>query len=69
MRLPSPGTQYDAENEASVRREIEDADGKNQKRGSDYEVSKNGRLILTDTVTMTRYNVTIVSGVLTLAAL
>lgn len=68
MRLPSPPPAYDQQNEASARRAIEESDEANQKRGSDYEVAR-GRLILPDTVTGTRYNVTIVSGALTLTAL
>lgn len=68
LRLPQPGRAYDAENEARTRRSLEEADDANQKRGSDYEVSR-GRLILTDTVTGTRYNLTIASGVVTLTAL
>ncbi len=69
MRLPPPSPQYDVLNEANTRRLIETADNENQKSGSDYEVGKMGRLILTDTVTNDRYNVTIASGVLTLTML
>ena len=56
----------DQNNIAASFREIEREDLRNQKRGQEYEPE---RLILKDTVTGTRYVVTIASGSLTLTAL
>lgn len=46
MNLPKPGPSYDANNEAQTRSILEQADANNQKRNSDFVVSKN-RLLLT----------------------
>lgn len=46
MNLPNPPAAYDRNDEAATRRELEKADGKNQKRGTDIEMGS-ARLILT----------------------
>ena len=66
LRQPKPG--YDPQDEQHRNNEIERADRQNHKKNRDVEIG-NGRLILKDTVTGTRYNVTIVSGTLTLTSL
>lgn len=69
MNLPPPGEKYDANNEAQMRAILEREDARNHKKGEAIEVGANVPLILTDTATGTRYSLTVVSGVLTLAAL
>lgn len=51
-----------------VRQIIEQADSQNHKRNQDVEIGE-GRLILTDTVTGTRYSVRVTSGTLGITAL
>ncbi len=46
MNLPPPPAAYDRNDQTAARRELERADGKNQKRGQDIEVGS-ARLILT----------------------
>lgn len=69
MNLPNPPTSYDPTDQTNVRVALKRADADNVKRGSDYEVGKNVRIIMTDTVTQARYALTVASGVLTLSAL
>lgn len=62
---PTPGA-YSQTNESSFRQAVVEEDRRNLKRGEEMNPE---RFVLTDTVTGTRYMVTIVSGVLTLTAL
>lgn len=67
MILPQAPAQYDASDQNRVRDMIRQEFAKAFMKGQTIEVA-NGRLVLTDTVTGTRYAVTIVSGTLTLTA-
>lgn len=67
MKLPSAiSDKYSKEHMASLIRAIADADAQNVKKGTEWNAV---RLVLTDTDTGARYNVTVASGVLTLVAL
>jgi hypothetical protein len=65
MNLPATPFTYSPTNEAALREELKLQDARNLKRGGAIEQP---RLILKDTVTGDRYQVTIASGVLTLVA-
>ena len=67
MKLPIPKPEYRVADERERNRQIERADGQNLKSQQDCEIGE-GRLILTDTATGTRYQVKITSGVLGIAA-
>lgn len=67
--LPRAPLVYDQRNEQQTRDELQRNDTQILRRDKDADLPSNVRLVLTDTVTGTRYSVTIVSGVLTLTAL
>lgn len=67
-RLQQAPGQYSKTSEQEFRNEMERRDGEAHKRGRDIEVGDGVRVILTDTVTKTRYGLTVASGVLTLTA-
>lgn len=69
MSFPQAPQQYDRQNEALFRAQVAQEDGASHKRGRDIEVGKGCRIIFVDTVTGTRYAVTVASGALTLTAL
>lgn len=69
MNLSAAQKAYDAENENRTRQTIELADGQNHKRGHDIEAGRGAGLILTDTVTGTRYRLTVASGSVALTSL
>lgn len=66
LNLPTPPQQYSREDQVSLRRVIEEADGQNVKKNEEWNAR---RLVLTDTVTGARYELTVASGVFTLVAL
>lgn len=66
--FPPPDGQYDRRNETDFRTLVKQALDQCLRRNQDVEIG-NGRLILKDTVTGSRYSVTMVSGVLTTTAL
>ena len=66
LNLPASPAQYNKEDQTSLRRALTDADAQNVKKDEEWNAR---RLVLTDTVTGARYNVTVASGVLTLVAL
>ena len=66
MKLSAPTPMYDGIDQASARRQIEDADKLNYKKGQDVIVTAGQRLIQQDSVTSDYYRITVVSGVLTL---
>ena len=69
MNLPNPPSVYSPGNEAQTRAQLETEDRKNHKKFTDIEIGKGCRAIFTDTVTGTRYAMTIASGAVTLTAL
>lgn len=68
MILPVPGSQYSQNDEAQARSLIVREFNKARQKG-DLEISPSERLIMTDTVTGTKYVVSIASGSWTLTAL
>lgn len=66
MKKVKAPPQYNAENEQSFRNAAQDADDQNVKKGTEWNAV---RLVLTDTVSGTRYNLTVASGALVLTAL
>jgi hypothetical protein len=66
MNLPLAPEKYDPVNESNMRAALEQADRLNHKKGQETQLV---RLVLADTVTGTRYLVTVASGALTLTAL
>ena len=69
MNLPTPQDKYDPLNEAQMRAILEREDAGNHKKGRAIEVGANVPVILTDTVTGSRYSLTVASGSLVLTAL
>lgn len=69
MNLPTTPATYDRENEARAREAIVNEDAMNHKKMQDIEVGKNCRVIFVDTVTGTRYALTVASGAVALTAL
>lgn len=69
MNYPQAPKQYERENEALFRSKVAQEDDATHKRGRDIEVGKGCRVIFVDTVTGTRYAVTVTSGALALTAL
>lgn len=67
MNLPAPGEKYDPTNEAQTRATLEREDARNHKRGEAIEVGAGVPVILTDTVTGSRYSLTVASGSLVLS--
>jgi hypothetical protein len=67
-RLQQAPAQYSKGSEQEFRNEMERRDAEAHKKGRDIEVGDGVRVILTDTVTKTRYGLTVASGVLTLTA-
>ena len=65
---PAP-QQYSAFDQQTMRRTLDERDLENHKKQRDIEIGKNCRAIFTDTVTGTRYAMTVVSGAVTLTAL
>lgn len=59
---PAP-SQYSAFDQQTMRRTLDERDIEAHKKGRDIEIGKNCRAIFTDTVTGTRYALTIASGV------
>lgn len=57
MNLPSPSKQYDPQNEAQARSQIEQADAQNQKKSSDVVIKGNKLVIVSPDGT--RWSVTI----------
>lgn len=68
-RLQQAPVAYSQLSEQQFRNEMETRDAETHKKGRDIEVGEGVRVILTDTVTMTRYGLTVASGVLTLTAI
>lgn len=68
MNLPRATPAYDATDQERMRVDVTDADRENRKRGQDVEIAGSERLILKDTVTGTRYSLTIASGAVALVA-
>lgn len=68
MRRLTVPTAYDQSNEVAWRQAVRDADDENHKRDTDIEVGRGHRLVLTDTVTGTRYALTLASGMVVLTA-
>lgn len=68
MALPLAPAAYSQTDQAQMRREIERMDAENWKRLKDVDFAST-RPVLTDTVTGTRYKLTVVSGTLTVTAL
>jgi hypothetical protein len=66
MNLSRPPAQYDAQDQTTLRDSLTRADAQNHKRGADIEVGAGARVVLTDTVTKTRYALTVSGGALTL---
>lgn len=66
LNLPSPPDQYDKTFMQNLLTALVKADGMNVKSNEEYQAP---RFVLADTVTGTRYQVTIVSGALTLTAI
>jgi hypothetical protein len=66
MKQVSAPQQYDRANEQSFRNAAQEADAQNVKKNTEWNAA---RLVLTDTDTGARYQVTVASGVLTLVAL
>lgn len=66
LNLGAPPEQYTKADQINLRRVLTDADAQNVKKGEEWNAV---RLVLTDTVTGARYNLTVASGVLTLVAL
>lgn len=66
LNLPSAPAQYSADYMQRLSKAVIEADAKNLK--NDQEINA-VRLVLTDTVTSARYQVTVASGVLTVTAL
>ena len=66
LQLPNAPAQYSQQDQALLRAALAAADRDNAKQNQEANMK---RLVLTDTVTGTRYNVTIASGALTLVAL
>lgn len=64
LTLPAPPDVYNLRDQTALRRELESRMVRVLEGGQDCEVG-NGRLILTDTVTGSRYSLSMVSGVLT----
>lgn len=64
LTLPPAPAAYDAQDQAAVRRELENRMVTVLESGRDSEIGE-GRLILRDTVTGERYSLSMVSGVLT----
>jgi len=69
MRRLTVPPAYDQPNEVAWRQAVRDADDANHKRDTDIELGRGRRLILTDTVTGTRYALTVASGALSLTAI
>lgn len=69
MNLPNSPFQYDRGNEAQARDVIVQADAENHKKQRDIEIGKGCRAIFFDTVTGTRYAMSIASGAVVLTAL
>lgn len=65
---PAP-QQYSAFDQQTMRRTLDERDLEAHKKGRDIEIGKSCRAIFTDTVTGTRYAMTVASGVVTLTAL
>ena len=66
MKLPTAPDKYDKVNEQSMRNKLAQEDDRNVKQNTEWNAV---RLVLTDTVTGTRYNVTVASGAIALVAL
>lgn len=66
LKLPKPPKAYDAHNEAQMRQTVERELDRALKRDEEIQPA---RLVMADTVTGTRYLVTIASGAWTLTAL
>ncbi len=62
MNLPNPPAEYDRKDQAATRREIEKADTLAYHRNADVDLSQEQRVIFTDSVTSTRYRVTVTSA-------
>ena len=69
MRFSNPGQVYSQQDEQRFRQAVSQADDQNRKTGRDLELAVTERLIMTDTVTGTRYAITVESGALVLTAL
>lgn len=69
MNLPNPPEKYDRTNEAQTRDTLATVDAENHKKFRDLEVGQNCRVIFVDTVTGTRYAMSIASGAVALTAL
>lgn len=69
MSYPQPPAKYERDNEARFRSQAAQDDARNHKRQADIEVGKGCRVVLVDTVTGTRYALTVASGALALTAL
>lgn len=71
MPFQPPSLEYNISDQAQFRHEAARLDAENLKRQRDIEIGDRSgvsRLIVTDTVTGTRYKITVVSGALTLTA-
>lgn len=66
LQLPNAPAQYSQKDQAELRKALADADRRYAKQDGEANMA---RLVLTDTVTGARYNVTVASGALTLVAL
>ena len=67
--LPSAPLEYNARDQANVRKALQEADQQNIKTRRDLYLVQGERLILKDTVTGSNYTVTIASGALVVTAL
>jgi hypothetical protein len=68
MKLPRPRPTYDAQDEAQMRNQIEQADAQNLKRGQNVEIGGGAALIISDAAG-NRFRVTVVGGVVTATAM
>lgn len=69
MKLAPAPAQYDPRQQNAAQQTIERADGQNYKRGQDVELQPDQRLILVDTVTGDRCQITVASGALVVTPL
>lgn len=69
MNLPKPPSVYSQANEAQTRDVISQADEDNHKKLRDIEIGQGCRAIFFDTVTGTRYAMSVASGAVVLTAL
>jgi hypothetical protein len=69
MNLPNSPEKYERANEAQARDVISQADEENHKKQRNIEVGQGCRVIFFDTVTGTRYAMSVASGAVVLTAL